>query len=263
MRLPRRKFLHLAAGTAALSAISSVAGAQSYPARPITMIVPFAAGGTTDVMGRIVAERMRASLGQPIIVENIGGADGSLAAGRAARTNPDGYTIDLGFLSNHALNGALYSLPYDVVNDFVPIAPLTPIPSALFARKDMTPNNLMELVTWLKANPDKAVGVVTVGYRLLSIFLQKETGIRLTLVPYRGVSQARQDLVAGQIDLSWDALDAMSLVRAGSIKAYAVATDTRSAGSRRSDLCGDRTADGFVYKLVRPFRAAWHRRRRR
>src|SRR6516164_4824393 len=134
MKLPRRKFLHLAAGAAALPAVSRIVRAQAYPTRPITMIVPAAPGSATDVIGRIVAERMRKSLAQPIIIENIGGADGTIGAGRAARAKPDGYTIDLGFLGNHVLNGALYSLQYDVLNDFAPISPLVTTPNFLFAR---------------------------------------------------------------------------------------------------------------------------------
>ena len=121
----RRRFLHLAAGTAALSAVSRIAWAQAYPSRPITMIVSFAAGSGSDVTGRIIAERMRERLGQPIIIENIAGADGSIGAGRAARAKPDGYTIEIGSISNHVLNGAFYSLNYDLLNDFVPISPLT------------------------------------------------------------------------------------------------------------------------------------------
>ena len=138
MKLPhRRQFLHLAAGVAALPAVSRVAWAQSYPSRPITMIVPGVAGAGTDAVGRILAERMRKSLAQPIIIENIGGADGSMGAGRAARAKPDGYTIELGFLGNHVLNGAVYSLQYDVSNDFTPISPLVMFPDFLFARKNV------------------------------------------------------------------------------------------------------------------------------
>jgi tripartite-type tricarboxylate transporter receptor subunit TctC len=113
-KLPRRKFLRLATGAVAVPAVSRIARAQAYPARPITMIVPFAAGGATDVIGRVVAERMRGSLGQPIIVENVSGADGNIGVGRLSRARPDGYTIDVGAIGSHALNGAFYSLPYDL-----------------------------------------------------------------------------------------------------------------------------------------------------
>jgi tripartite-type tricarboxylate transporter receptor subunit TctC len=121
MRIPRRQFLQLAAGAASLPAISRFAWAQTFPTRPITMIVPGVAGAGTDTLARIMAERMRRPLGRPVIVENASGADGSIGVGRAARARPDGYTIDLGFLGNHVLNGAFYSLSYDVLNDFAPI----------------------------------------------------------------------------------------------------------------------------------------------
>jgi tripartite-type tricarboxylate transporter receptor subunit TctC len=133
MKLMRRQFLSLATGAAALPSVSRMAWAQAYPARPIAMIVPYAAGGPLDVVGRIVAEEMRRSLGQPVIVENVTGADGSIGAGRTAHARPDGYTIGLGTNGTHALNAAFYSLPYDVLNDFAPISPLATISNVLFA----------------------------------------------------------------------------------------------------------------------------------
>ena len=178
MKLPRRQFLHLTAAAAALPAVSRVARAQAYPTRPITMIIPSAAGaGAADVTGRMVAERMRASLGQSVIIENVGGADGSIGVGRAARARPDGYTIDLGFQGNHVLNGAFYSLPYDVLNDFAPISPLVTAPAVLFARKAMPARDLNELIAWLKANPNEAsAGVTAANHRLLAAFFQKKPG---------------------------------------------------------------------------------------
>jgi tripartite-type tricarboxylate transporter receptor subunit TctC len=229
MKLARRKFLHLATGAATLPLARS-AKAQVYPSRPITMIVPFPAGGATDVVARILAERMRESLGQPIIVENVAGANGSIGIGRLARAKPDGYTIDFGFLGGHVLNGALYSLPYDVLSDFEPISLLVTSPVALFARRTMPAKDLGELIAWLKANPDKAsVGIVSVGYQIIATRFQKETGTHFTLVPYRGTAPAMQDLVAGQIDLYLETLVQLPLVRGGSIKAYAVTSDTRQA----------------------------------
>jgi tripartite-type tricarboxylate transporter receptor subunit TctC len=145
----------LAAGAAALPAVSRLANAQTYPSRPITMIVSAAAGGGTDVIGRLVAQRMRGSLAQPIIIENVSGADGSIGAGRAARARSDGYTIDIGFLGNHVLNGAFFSLPYDVLNDFAPISPLVTLPGVLYARKTLPVKDLKELIAWLKANPTR------------------------------------------------------------------------------------------------------------
>src|SRR5215470_16808522 len=144
-KLPRRQFLQLAASAAALPAVSPMAKAQTYPTRPITIIVPFAAGGPTDTVARVLAERASGSLGQPIIIENVSGANGSIGTGRAARAKPDGYTIELGAIGTHVLNGALYSLPYDVLKDFEPISPLARFPLVLFARKTIPAKDFNEL----------------------------------------------------------------------------------------------------------------------
>ena len=218
--------------------MSRIARAQRYPARPITMIVPIGAGSITDVAGRLVTERMRGSLGQPIIIENVSGADGNIGTARAARARSDGYTIVLGFTSSHALNGTFYSLPYDVLNDFAPIAPLTANQVILFARKTIPANNLNEFVTWLKTNNTKAsAGITTVGFRMLASLSQKQTGTQFTLVPYRGSGPEMQDLVAGQIDFCFDSPLQLPLLREGSIKAYAVAADRRLAsGTLHSHL---------------------------
>jgi tripartite-type tricarboxylate transporter receptor subunit TctC len=229
MNFARRTFLQVAGAAAAAPAISRIATAQTtYPVRPITMIVPFTAGGSTDVLGRLLAERMRRSLGQPIIVDNVSGADSSIGVGRTARARPDGYTIELGDIGGHVLNGAFYSLQYDVLNDFAPISPLVTLPYVLFARKTMPAKDLRELITWLKANPDKAsAGIAAPVFRLLASFFQKKTETHFTLVPYRGGAPAIQDLVAGQIDLYFGTLVFIPQVRAGSLKAYAVTSDTR------------------------------------
>jgi tripartite-type tricarboxylate transporter receptor subunit TctC len=230
MKSARRKFLHLAAVAVTMPVVSRVAWAQTYPTRPITMVVPFPAGGVTDTLGRVVAERMGRYLKQVVIIENVSGAEGSVGIGRAARARSDGYVIDLGQVDTHVLNGALYSLGYDVLNDFVPIAPLVTAPLILFAKKATSPKDMTELIAWLKANPNKASaasGVATT--RLLIAFFQKETATQLTRVPYRGEAPAIQDLVAGQIDLAFGSPFQMALVRAGSIKAYAVTADTRVA----------------------------------
>jgi tripartite-type tricarboxylate transporter receptor subunit TctC len=230
MKKPRRKFLHLAAGVAAWPVMPQIARAQTYPIRPITMIVPFAAGGPADALARVLAERMRKVLGQSLIIENIGGADGSIGTGRAARANPDGYTIELGFLGTHVLNGAFYSLPYDVLNDFAPISPLVMFPEILLARKTMPARDLRELIAWLKTNPRQAsAGVSTAGVRLVTEFFQQQTGTKLNLVPYRGTAPAVQDLVAGQIDLLFAPPDVLPQVAAGNLKAYVVTSDARLA----------------------------------
>ena len=228
MSLPRRRFLRLVSGVVVLPAVSRIARAQTYPTRPITRIVPFPAGGATDAIGRVMAERMRRLLGQTVIIENVSGADGNIGVGRAARATPDGYTIVVGNTSTHVLNGAFYSLSYDLLNDFAPISPLVTGPVVLFARKTMPVRDLKELIAWLKVNPNRAsAGITAVFSRLLAAFFQKETGTQFTPVPYRGGAPARQDLVGGQIDLLFDQSDGLSLVRAGSVKAYAVASDMR------------------------------------
>src|SRR5262245_44862948 len=163
MKLPRRKFLQFAGAAAVAPAFVHLAAAQSYPSRPITMIVPFAAGSFSDVVGRVLAERMKGALGQPIIVENVSGADGSIGAGRVARAKPDGYTIDIGTQGPHGLNAAFYSLPYDVFADFEPISPLVPIPYVLFARKTMPTKDLNELIALMKANHDMESNAVIGG----------------------------------------------------------------------------------------------------
>src|SRR5215472_10108095 len=150
MKLPRRTFLQLAAIAAALSAVSDVARAQSYPTRPITIVVPFPAGGPTDTLARILAEHMRTSLGQPVIIENVSGAGGSIGVGRVARAAPDGYTVSIGHWGTHVLNGAGYQLQYDVVKDFEPVSLLADAPQWIVARKTFPANNLNEFIAWLK-----------------------------------------------------------------------------------------------------------------
>jgi tripartite-type tricarboxylate transporter receptor subunit TctC len=230
MKFSRHRLLRLAAGAVALPILPRLARAQAYPTRPVTLIVPFPAGGGADVIARVMAERMREPLGQPIIIENIAGADGSIGVGRAARVRPDGYTICLGFDGSHVLNGAFFSLPYDLFNDFVPISPLATISIVLLARKTMPAQGLSELIAWLKAHPNQAsAGINNLAFRLLAARLQKQTGTQFTIVPYRAVGSVLGDLVAGQIDLSFNTVAvSLPLVRSESIKAYAVTGETLS-----------------------------------
>jgi tripartite-type tricarboxylate transporter receptor subunit TctC len=225
--LPRRQFLHLAVGTLGMPTVSRIAWAQAYPSRPITMVVAFAAGGSTDVIGRILAERMGRSLGQTVIIENVSGANGSIGTGRTARARPDGYTISLGPMDTHVLNGAFYSLQYDVLNDFAPVSPIASFPFFLYARKMAPADDFRELIAWLKGNSKASVGFGVVSNRLLAAFFQRETKTQFTLVPYRGTAPTMEDLIAGQIDLSFNTPDQLPLIRAGSIKAYAVTSYTR------------------------------------
>jgi tripartite-type tricarboxylate transporter receptor subunit TctC len=227
---PRRRFLRLASGAAVLPAVSRIARAQSYPTRPITMVVPVAAGGQVDAIARVLAEQMRKTLGQPVIVENVSGADGTIGTGRVARAVPDGYTIDLGALSTHVLNGAFYSLRYSVLNDFAPITPLATIAYVMYARKTLPVNSLRELIDWLTHNPNKAsIGIAAVSHRVLTAVFKKETGTQFGAVPYRGAAPAVQDLLAGQIDLLWAPPDQLPLARAGKLKALAVTSGMRLA----------------------------------
>ena len=207
MKLPRRQFLHLAAGAATLPALSRMASAQSYPARAITLVVPFPAAGPADVIGRIIAEGMRASLGQAIVIENVAGANGSVGVGRVVRARPDGYTLSLGTWNSHVGNGALYSLQYDLLNDFEPVALISTFTYLIVARKAMPAQNLREFIAWLKANPDKASegnpGAGSPGH-VGGVLFQSMTGTRFQFVPYRGAAAAMQDLVAGRIDMMID-----------------------------------------------------------
>jgi tripartite-type tricarboxylate transporter receptor subunit TctC len=193
------------------------------------MIVPYPAGGPTDSIARIMAEGMRGPLGQPMILDNVGGASGSIGIGRAARAAPNGYTLSIGSLPTHVLNGVAYSLKYDLLNDFEPVALLPTQPMLIVAKKAMQANDLKELIAWLKANPDRATQGTT-GSGAVShaagVFFQKETGTRFQFVPYRGSSMS--DLVGGQIDLMIDMVsNALPQVRAGTIKAYAVTSNRR------------------------------------
>ena len=233
MKLPRRKFLHLAAGAAALPALPRIAKAQVYPSRPITMVVPFPPGGPLDTVARITAEAMRVSLGQPVIIENVAGAAGSLGVGRVARAAADGYTLSAGFVGTHVFNGATYTLQYDVLKDFEPISLIANNSWLIVAKKAMPANDLKDLIAWLKSNPDKASqGTIGPGspHHVAGVFFQKETGTRFQFVPYRGAAPAMQALVAGQIELIIDSPTiAMPQVRAGTIKGYAVAAKSRLA----------------------------------
>jgi tripartite-type tricarboxylate transporter receptor subunit TctC len=213
-------------------AAAQVTNAQTYPTRPITMNVPFAAGGPTDTIARVIAQRMSASLGQSIIIENVTGADGSIGVGRVARAAPDGYMLSVGQWSTHVLNGAAYALPYDLLNDFEPVALLTTNPLVIVTYKGVPATNLKELIEWLKANPERAMGIGSMAHRVSGVYFQNLTGTRLTLVPYRGAAPAMQDMMAGQIQLMFDqAATSLPLVRSGSTRPYAVTAATRLAAA--------------------------------
>ena len=235
MKKSAERTLLIAMALAASCAIADNAAAQVYPSRPVTMVVPFPAGGSTDTIGRVMADGMRASLGQTIIIENVGGASGNIGVGRVARAAPDGYTLILGSWPTHVLNAAIFTLPYDPLNDFEPVSLVAAQPLFIIAKKAMPAKDLAELIAWLKANPDKATqGTAGTGgaSHLAGVFFQKATGTRYQLVPYRGSAPAMQDLLAGQIDMMIDlAASSTPHVRAGNVKAYAVTSKTRLAAA--------------------------------
>ncbi len=225
------KKLLLATALAVLAGISNNAQAQVFPSRPIIMIVPFPAGGPNDAIGRIVAESMRATLGQPVVMENVGGAAGSTGVGRAARATPDGHTLVLGNWGTHVVNGAIYPLPYDLLADFAPVGLISSNPGLIIARKTMAATDLKGLVAEVKTNPDGVTfGVPGVGSapHIYGAFFEKFTGAKVRFIPYRGGAQVVQDVVSGQIDMSIiTPVIAMAPARAGSIKAYAVTAKSR------------------------------------
>ena len=215
---------------------AGAAFAQPYPSHPVTLIVPFGAGGPVDTLARTLSDAMRTSLGQPVIIENVTGASGTIGVGRAVRAAPDGYTVSIGNWPSHVVNGAIYPLQYDVLKDFEPVARLPSNPYVIVARKDLPAGNLQELIAWLKANPDKATQGTAgpgSGQHVSGVYFQNVTGTRFQFVPYRaGSSEIMRDLVAGHIDLTFDqAITALPHVRGGRVKAYAVTSNTRLAAA--------------------------------
>jgi tripartite-type tricarboxylate transporter receptor subunit TctC len=244
-----RKSIGIAAALAVLSTLSGEVIAQTYPSRPITMIVPFAAGGPLDVMGRILGERMRASLGQPVIIETVPGATGSIGVGRVARAAPDGYTISIGNWATHVVNGAIFTLNYDLPGDFEPVVMYSVTQQILLAKKSMPGDDLKGLIAWLKANPDKATqatsGIGSAGH-VAAAYFQKATGTSFQFIPYRGLAPAMQALLAGQVDMIID-LPSNSLphLQAGKVKAYAVLAKDRLAVAPNIPTVDEAGLQGF------------------
>jgi tripartite-type tricarboxylate transporter receptor subunit TctC len=232
MKRKRRNFLRLATAVLAATALlPQLAHAQAFPNRPITLIVPYPPGGPTDTIARLLAERMRAPLGQPIVIENVSGAGGTIAVARVAKAPGDGYTIGIGHWGSHVINGAVYTLPVDLMTDLEPIALLSDGPQLLTAAKNVPANNLAELIAWLKANPGKGlVGTTGVGgaSHLAAILFAKTTGTEVQIVPYRGTAPRMQDMLAGTIHLAFDQVaGGLPNVQAGNLKAFAVTAKTR------------------------------------
>jgi tripartite-type tricarboxylate transporter receptor subunit TctC len=215
------------------SMLASATGsaAEDYPTRPITMIVPFAAGGPTDTLARILSERFRISLGQTVVVENATGAGGSIGVGKAVRAASDGYTLSIGHWSTHVLNGAIYPLTYDLLKDLDPVALLASNPQLIISKSAVPAHDLKQLVAWIKANQDKmTVGTAGAGSasHVAGVYFQNSIGAHFQFVPYRGTGPALQDMVAGQIDVMFDqASNSLPQIRGGNIRAYAVTAKTR------------------------------------
>ncbi len=205
---------------------SAVAAAETYPSRPVTLIVPYPAGGPTDTIARILAERMQSTLGQPVVIENVTGAGGSIGVGRVAHATADGYTLAIGHVQTHVFNPAIMKLNYDVVNDFAPVSLIADTPIWIIARKAVPADDLKGLIGWIKAQSGKAtMGTVGVGgpTDVAARIFAKHAGVTFQIVPYRGGAPLLQDLLGAHIDFTFgQAATYLSYVRQGELKAYAV-----------------------------------------
>jgi tripartite-type tricarboxylate transporter receptor subunit TctC len=231
------------------------AAAQAWPARPVTIVVPFAPGGPTDVIARLLAQHMRGSLGQSVVVENVAGANGNVGVAKVARAAPDGSTLSIGHWSTHVVNGAVYPLAHDVLKDFEPITPISTNAYLIVARNEVPAGDLKGFIGWLKANPDKASeGTAGAGspQHVSGVFFQNVTGTRFQFVPYRGAAPAMQDLLAGQIDMIIDdPTNALPHVRSGKIKAFAVTSRSRLAAAPDIPTVDEAGLPGFYF-------SRWH-----
>ena len=251
----RRVFLGAPALTAITAVLTGPLAADDFPSRPVTMIVPYPAGGPTDAVGRLVAQGMQSALGRPVIVENIGGAAANLGTERVARAAPDGYTIGLGNSATHVINAAVYSLKYDVVKDFEPISLLATEPVVIVGRPTLPANNLREVIAWLKENSGKSLGG-TVGAGSVAdvalYFLEKQIGVSIQHIPYHGLAPAVQAMLSGEVDIVM-ALpgNVLGQVKAGTIKAFAVAAKTRLVGDPDIPTVDEAGLEGF-------YQSNWH-----
>ena len=228
--------LMIVAGVLTGFAASTAPGhAQPFPSRPITLVVPFAAGGPTDTLARLLSERIAAELHATVVVENVAGASGSIAGARVARAAPDGTTITIGHWGTHVLNGAIFKLPYDVIADFEPVATIAMGTQLIVGRKSLEADNLKKMIAWLKANPGKATAGTAgagTGAHVAGVFFKAKTGTDFQFVPYRGAGPAMIDLVAGQIDIMFDqASNSLPQVKSGTVKAFAVTASSRLASA--------------------------------
>ena len=224
---------HVLVAILALLTTAATAAAQSFPSRPVTVIVPFPAGGPTDTLARILAEYAKGPLGQPVIVENVAGAGASIGIGRAVASPPDGYTLSLGNWTSHVGAGAIYPVNWHILNDLAPVAKLPVSTLIIVGKNDLPANNIRELIAWMKANPGKAsianVGAGS-GAHVCSVYFNDKVGVTGTFVPYKGGAPVMQDLVGNQIDLFCaEASQTLAHVRAGKMKAFTVLSENRWA----------------------------------
>jgi tripartite-type tricarboxylate transporter receptor subunit TctC len=230
--ISKRIFLSVIAAVCGCLIAMESATAENYPSHPITMVLPFSAGGPTDTLARIIGARMQVLLGQPVIIENVTGAAGTIGVGRVARATPDGYTISVGPMNSHVLTGAVYNLPFDLLRDFEPVALLANNPSVVVSKKDVPAKDLKELIAWVKANPDKVTAGTSgagAATHLGGILFETLTGTHVQFIPYRGTGPSMQALVAGQIDLIFDQLSSsLPQIQEGTIRSYAVMSTTRA-----------------------------------
>jgi len=258
MRLRRRRFLQLVSGVIAAPAVSRLAHAQGYPNRPITLVVPYPPGGPTDTIARLLADRMRGSLGQPIVIENVSGGGGTIAVTRVARSAGDGYTLSIGHWGSHVVNGAVYTLPFDLLTDLEPIALIAEGPQLLVAAKSVPAKDARELIAWLKANPGKGlVGTTGVGgaSHLAAILFAKTTETSIQIVPYRGSAPRMQDMLAGTIHLAFDqASSALPQVQTGNLQCYAVTSKARLAVAPNVPTVDEAGLPGFYVSI---WQAIW------
>ena len=215
------------------SAAAPAVFAQAYPVKPITIVVPFAAGGPTDALARLLSERLRKTLGQPVIVDNTTGAGGSIATAKVVRAPPDGYMVSIGHWGSHVVNGAYYTLPFHLLNDFAPVALIATNPQVVVSKHAVPAKNLKELLAWIRVNQDKLLvgsGGVAASSHMGAVYFQSLIGAKFHYVHYRGGAPALQALLGGEVDLYVSQVSTVSTqIKAGKIRAYAVTAKTRQA----------------------------------
>jgi len=253
MKLPRRRFLHLAASAVALPVLSRIARAETYPARTISAIVPASAGGPTDTIGRIVTQHMQTTLGQSIVIENVGGASGTIGTGRVVRSAPDGYTIGIGGVNHYVVNGAVYPLQYDLLKDFEPISMIATGPQLILSRNTVPAKDLKELLAWLKSKPEGvtfATGGMASPPHVSGLAFEKTIGTKFQFVPFRGTAPAIQNMIGGHVDIIFDqASSTLPMVKSGSIRAYAVTSKTRIASAPDIPTVDEAGLPGFYVSI--------------